>query len=890
MNLNSKYKSRVSGLLIIIISIFALFDFTYSKDPEFIADEIYVQFSEKLEVSKFGRFKLSLQLESLFTATPISEIIAVFPGSSPDKRLPGMDRVYRMRVKNPANILKTLQRLEESPAVIYAERIPIRRMFEVPNDPLWSSLFHLSLLQVDSARDIHTGDNSVNIAIIDGGVNYLHEDLQQDIWVNSMEDLDGDGLLSPADSNGIDDDVNGFIDDVIGWDFVHIPGQGFVGEDDSLADNDPMDFGGHGTHCAGDAAAVTDNGIGISSVGGNSNVMCIRAGLVTQNGFGYIFYSVEGIYYAVNNGAKVISMSYGSSSPSGTGQIAVDFAHSLGVICVAAAGNDNNNIPQYPANYNHVIAVSATDEQDFKAGFSNYGTWIDVSAPGVNILSTTMGGYGQMDGTSMSTPIVAGLAGLTYAMFPQYTADEIINRILVSCDDIDTLNPSYAGQLGAGRVNAFKTLDKAVRVLSYTILDSASGNNNGRLDYGETASLILTLKNTYQDVTGVTVNIHSLDPILTVMDSVSIFGNMLLGSTSSNAGDPFTFTIGTDTSTSSLTLSIEITTDGNYQYHKELDLPIGQRDILIVNDDQPSSSSQISYYTQALDSLQKSYDIWDTSTQGTPGVNERSYPVIIWYTGEAVQNVLISEEQLFLQNYLDNGGRLFLTGQNIGYDLVEQQNGISFFENYLHANYVMNNSNDYALNGIPGDPIGADQTFIILGSGGANNQNSPDVITTIPFAQTAIFYDSTNQTEQAAVYISGHHSLVYFAFGWEGINDAGEAKRVEVMQRILDWFDQQVNIIGTSNLPVVESITLFPNYPNPFNPVTNINYSLPFKGNVKLTVFDITGREVKTLVNQSQNSGYYSVSFDASDFASGIYIYKLQAGSFEQSRKMILLR
>ena len=165
INLNSKHKSCVSGLLIIIISIFALFDFTYSKDLEFIADEIYVQFSEKLLVNKSGKFKLSLQLESLFTDTPISEIRAVFPMSSPDKRLPGMDRVYRMKVNNTANILKTLQRLEESTVVIYAERIPIRRMFEVPNDPLWNSQYHLSLLQVDSARDIHTGDNSVNIAI-----------------------------------------------------------------------------------------------------------------------------------------------------------------------------------------------------------------------------------------------------------------------------------------------------------------------------------------------------------------------------------------------------------------------------------------------------------------------------------------------------------------------------------------------------------------------------------------------------------------------------------------------------------------------------------------------------------------------------------------------------
>jgi len=612
--------------------------------------------------------------------------------------------------------------------------------------------------------------------------------------------------------------------------------------------------------------------------------------MVAQNGFGYIYYSVEGIYYAAINGAKVISMSYGGGSPSGTGQTAIDFAHSLGVICVAAAGNDDDNTPQYPANYNHVLAVAATDEQDIKAGFTNYGTWIDVSAPGVNINSTTVGGYGQMDGTSMATPIVAGLAGLTYAMFPHYTADEIINRILVSCDDIDSLNPAYTGQLGVGRVNAFKTLDNAVRVFSYTILDSTSGNNNGRLDYGETASLILTLKNTYQNVTGVTVNVHSLNPILTVLDSVSIFGNMLLDSTASNMGNPFTFNVGTDTSISSATLNIEIITDGNYLYQKELELPIGQRDILIVNDDQPSGSSKIGYYIETLDSLQKSYDIWDISAQGIPGANERNYPVIIWYTGEAVQNVLDSTEQLFLQNYLDGGGKLFLSGQNIAFDLVEQQNGVWFFENYLHANYVMDNSNDYALNGIPADPIGADQTFIILGSGGANNQNSPDVITAIPPAKPAIIYDPSNQTDQAAIYFSGMHRLVYFAFGWEGINDAGEAKRTEVMQRILDWFDQPVNTIRTDNLPLVERLTLYPNYPNPFNPNTTIQFDLPNPEKVKLIIYDTKGQLVKTLINGNLSAGRYNYQWIPHSLSSGVYFYRIQAGKFQKVRKMILLK
>ncbi|UCF64708.1 MAG: S8 family serine peptidase, partial [bacterium] len=356
-----------------------------ATDDHPLGADIYVQFSKKLDLNNKGEFELGQNIKILFSENPIKKIKPVFPGISSKIHPEGMERTYRITLEVPDRMSETLHKINESPSVVYAEPVPIRKMFEVSDDPLWNSQYHLSLVVLDSARDIHPGEDSIVIAVIDGGINYLHEDLQSDIWINAAEDVDGDGLLSPADNDSIDADNNGFLDDVIGWDFVHIPGQGFAGEDDSLADNDPMDFGGHGTHCAGDAAAATANGIGIASVGGNCSIMCIRAGMVANNGFGYIYYSIEGIYYAANNGAKVISMSYGGSSFSQTGQLAIDYAYSQGVVCVAAAGNDNSSTPQYPANYNHVIAVDATEQQDLKAPFSNFGPWIDVSAPGVDI-------------------------------------------------------------------------------------------------------------------------------------------------------------------------------------------------------------------------------------------------------------------------------------------------------------------------------------------------------------------------------------------------------------------------------------------------------------------------------------------------------------------------
>jgi subtilisin family serine protease len=896
MGLIKIYYQLIKKSLYLILTFLISQTFAQQEEINFAPDEIYVQFNQKLKKDSRGRFQLDPGMESLFSNTPVVWVQAVFPNPNPEKLLPGMDRIFRIKLDNPEYLYQSLQQLSKSSEVVYAEKVPLRRMFEISNDPFWNSQYQHSLMQLDSARSIHTGDSSVVIAVIDGGVNYLHEDLRANIWINFAEDVDGDGFYSPADIDSTDADNNGFIDDVIGWDFIDFPGQGFPGEDDSLADNNPMDFGGHGTHCAGDAAAVTNNGLGVASPGGDCRIMCIRAGMLTQNGLGIIYHSVEGIYYAANNGAKVISMSYGGPIFSSTEQFAIDYAHTQGVICIAAAGNDNSNTPQYPANYNHVVAVAATDQQDHKADFSNYGNWIDVSAPGVSIFSTTVGGnYGISSGTSMSTPIVAGLVGLTAAMFPQYTNNEVVDRILANSDNIDAQNPLYTGQLGAGRVNAFKSLDKVIRVLSFEIKDSTAGNANGRLDFGETAELILKIKNTYETISGVTVTIKSLTPVLSVSDSIAIFGNMNLGRISTNVNDQLIITVGMDTSISNVSLRIMITADGGYHYEKDLVFPVGQRDLLIVNDDETNGSSKIGYYTDVLDSIGKSFDIWNVQAQGVPGVSESGYPVIIWYTGEATQNVLAASEQIFFENYLNDGGRLFLTGQNIGYDLVEQQNGSSFFENYLRASYVQNSSNDYSLEGILGDPIGSGENFIILGSGGANNQNSPDVITAISPAQSSIIYENTNQLNQAAITYSGSYKLVYFAFGWEGINDLGQAKRKAVMERVLTWLDEPTGVEVEKSNPIVSQIYLYPNYPNPFNPETTIHFRLSRSQNVEITIYNNLSQSVKKLINTRLETGEHRFLWNGKNnegeiLSSGIYYFQIRTTESVLTRKMLLIK
>ncbi|UCF64148.1 MAG: S8 family peptidase, partial [bacterium] len=501
----------------------------------------------------------------------------------------------------------------------------------------------------------------------------------------------------------------------------------------------------------------------------------------------------------------------------------------------------------------------------------------------------------NMSGTSMSTPIVAGLAGLTYSMFPHYTPDSVINRIKNNCDNIDTLNPSHAGQLGSGRINAFKTLDKVIRIRSHAVKDSLQGNGNSRLDYGENVDISITLKNTYQNASDVSITMRSLHPLLTIQDSISALGNLPYGATISNSGSPFSASVGTDSSISMIPILFTITANGNYRYQKVIKFAIGQREILLVNDDETNGSSKIAYYTQALDSLQHPYDVWDIQQQGVPGSGESNYKIVIWYTGEAEQNVLTSAEQQFLQNHLDNQGGLFLTGQNIAYDLVEQQNGIPFFQNYLHASYINNNSNDFALDGIPSDPIGAGETLILLGSGGANNQSSPDIIQAISPAQPGILYDIGNQTDQAALYLASTYKLVYFAFGWEGINDNGQAKRVNVMNRVINWLSDPSTQILDSNSEISKVISLYQNYPNPFNPETTIPFSLSKSEKVSVQIFNNLGQIVKDFPNQKYEAGFHKIIWDGNNqddkfCSSGIYFYKVTIGEQNFTKKMILIR
>ncbi|HEX3014496.1 MAG TPA: S8 family peptidase, partial [Methanobacterium sp.] len=345
-------------------------------------------------------------------------------------------------VKIPGNIsLKSaLAKYKKNSNVIYAEPNYAYTESSIPDDTYYTNQWGLSQINASEAWNITTGSHKVIIAVIDSGIDLTHPDLKANIWVNQGE----------IPGNGIDDDHNGYIDDVYGWNFVS--------NNNKVTDDD-----GHGTHVAGIIAAVGNNSRGVTGVMWNATIMPLK--FLDENGDGYLDDAVSAIKYATKMGASIISCSWGGEEYSKALKDIIDASSAL-VVC--AAGNDessknDDSSPIYPACFTskNIISVTATDGNDELAYFSNYGiNSVDVAAPGTGICSTLPGShYGYMDGTSMAVPYVSGLAGLIKSIRPDLTAVQIKYTILNNVDCISSL----AGKiLTGGRINALKALTNII--------------------------------------------------------------------------------------------------------------------------------------------------------------------------------------------------------------------------------------------------------------------------------------------------------------------------------------------------------------------------------------------------------------------------------------------
>ncbi|OGP04973.1 MAG: hypothetical protein A2Z91_02500 [Deltaproteobacteria bacterium GWA2_38_16] len=305
-------------------------------------------------------------------------------------------------------------------------------------DPFFDRSYGISLIGSPKAwEQFTTGSREIVVGVIDTGIDYTHEDLAANIWKNPKE----------IEGNGIDDDNNGFVDDIYGWNFVG-------------NNNNPFDDNRHGTHVSGTIGALAGNGLG--TIGVSPKVSLMACKFLSKDGWGSIDAAIRSISYAVMNGAKVLNNSWGGGGYSQALLDAIKTAERAGVLFVAAAGNsnaDNDKNPMYPASYDaaNIVSVAATDYLDQRASFSSYGkTTVDLAAPGVAVFSTVPNNlYGNLSGTSMATPHVAGAAALIWAYKPALSMYDLKDLIFKTVDPVDSMKDIT---VTGGRLNVFNAM------------------------------------------------------------------------------------------------------------------------------------------------------------------------------------------------------------------------------------------------------------------------------------------------------------------------------------------------------------------------------------------------------------------------------------------------
>jgi len=913
---------------------------------ETLPGEVIVKFNQQISPEQTGAQWTTgiAAVDAVVSPFSIQSLARALPAVE-DANPFGLDRIWSLKFQTNVDVGPIIEALKEAPQVEYAEprnlRRPDRRnaggpqsfdgLDEVPNDPSYSIQWALPKIQAAQAWDYTHGSSDVAVAIVDLGTQLDHPDLDANIWENTAELT---GVI------GGDDDGNGWVDDFYGWDFM---------DSDGYPDPSPGDS--HGTHTAGSASAVTNNGVGIAGVGWSCKIMAVRAGQGSL-----IYYGIEGINYASLTGAQVISCSWGGPGNSQYEQDVINDATARGSLVVAAAGNEYSSAPHYPAAYDNVLAIAATNQVDQKSSYSNYGTWVDCCAPGDAIYSTVPGGYGAMSGTSMSCPHAAGLAGLVFALHDTWTPAQVSSQILSTSDNIDALNPLYAGLLGEGRINAYRAVTENNPFVVVTDQGYQDGDGDGVIEPGESVDFWVELTNLLNAVNGVQAVISSADPYVTLTQTEASFGDLGTGVSASNQATPFSFTVSPSAPGShQINIGLLITGSGGYstrEYVFFTIMPIyGDHDcgsvVLTVTNfgslgfqdyvggltlgsgfQYPAGTASALYLGSVLVGVSSS-QVSD-NCYGNDTYNRYDFRNV--QGGELViQPGSIADQEGFTI-YNDNP-----SVPPVGVEVTQQSYSWADtpYDDFVVLRYDVVNTNATALNDLyvgvyldwdvgaySQNTAGWDADSAV---GWMKNATSPYYglcLLSHPAASyravqndtyiynPAIFSDAVKYQFMTEGFIvtqssgpndwsvmlsagpftveSGQNQTV--AFAMLGGDDPSDLQQ-NVGSARLQWNNINVSAPPVQDPSMPAAFALQKAYPNPFNPQTTIRFSLPAPAPVRLEIYDLSGKLVATLLNGWQPAGNHQAQFVAAEnLASGIYLAKLTAGSAVGIEKLILLK
>lgn len=877
--------------------------------------------------------------------------------ASPDDVIGDLKRTYIVKIDHNANSRKIAERIHSLPGVAYAEPFYNYEILDLPNDPKINTPGHdyFDYHRFTEAWGVSKSSTDVVIAILDTGVLYTHEDLKNSLWRNP----------DPGRATSVFNEVE---NDTIGWNFWQ-SGNPFAGEEVEQNNNPIGDYSDHGTFVAGLAAADTDNGIGMAGTGYHAQYMPVKIG-GTKDFPRSVPFGPQGVLYAAINGADVINCSFGGSNFSFFFEDIVKSAIEMGSIIVAAAGNSNNDVPLYPASYDHVLNVGAetrnpsTFEYDgSKANFSSYGYTVDVFAAGANVLSTTFSfdesdgsytdSYRRSSGTSFAAPVVAGLAALLRSEFPDWSPERIVQQIRATASNIDSQNTSRRNKMGNGTIDAYRALTDLQPGL---FIDDYNfkGPDNLKLNIGEQGTLTLDIFNHGQTAT-VNLSIQNLQGIISSDDQQTV--NLPSGETTQ-----VTFDVRASQSSFTTTLPIQrISITGNEDIENFIIFPFEDFD----TDTKVSDDYTLSFMSDGNIGFRRTASRFGGGTGFLTNDDSQllfeASLMVAAYTGE--ETIVLDNTRAFAERNRDfrpsrwyrvsedgfyGSARFISTNadkfRNLEVELETFRVGDSDYKNTIWVKYTFRNKSNQPLENIfPGVFVNWDiPTF---------NENSvtyfPDdslhivssmtedapFTSVVPIGNVAslmaidnespqrlqpaqsredslsfgIYYDEDqgdfdgfttpeklvalkagneqpelSGKDLSTVASSGPYRLdpdeIFITGFIISYSDSEEELLTQIKNaRALQLFEvtELAEPVGT-----VEEITdserpksteLLPAYPNPFNPVTTLSYSIAEHTHAVLSVYDILGRRVATLVNEQLAPGNYNTMFDASALSSGVY-------------------
>ncbi len=918
--------------LLLILFHFTHFAFPFVWLPSESSSEhrIILKMKEEIPQSKLEE-DISHSIKSEFHFTSSRKI-----NSNQSKSL---QNIYLYTFSNNVDANLIIHKIQKLNYTIWAEVDEKMRLADfVPSDSLFSAQWYLSKTNLPAAWEIQTADSSIIVAVLDNGIDQNHSELQNILWRNFQEVVDG-----------IDNDENGLVDDVAGWDF---------GENNADINHD---FGGyHGSMVAGIIAANTNNLIGISSVAFNSKIMPLKITSVDDEEGEIVWMSsgYEAIIYAAESGADIINCSWGNYQYSNFGAEAVDFANQNGCVVVAAAGNDG--IPEifYPAGLNGVLSVGGTNEDDEKWSESNYGTNLDVLSPSTNILTLSANNsYGNASGTSLATSIVSGIAALVKSHFPDDNSFQIAERIRITSENIDNLNSGFEYQLGKGRVNSLAAINsdnsKSVRILTYLLQDD---NSDGILENGEQVSIEMNFINHLAQTNSLQIYLISENSNVQILNGNYSAGSVQRNSVFSNSSNKFVIQI-----------------DEYTPENEQIDIRIQFVDENYTDFQWISFTANPSYSDMNLNNVALTltgngtlgYEDYPYNSKGNGltyknDEKTRFFEAGLMFGNSAVKiSDAIHKTMFEYHNDFENltPFSIELPGEN-----AEQQGFANFLESVIDSNYlgIQTTLNSYSFSDVE------NEDFVVLHynfkniSGRIINDFYAGLFIDFDLDENDYDDDKVEYDENANVgfafdanlaSIQTYHGVSLISdmnYNFYAIENYGNDISVEDFSDAEKWLtlsnglqkitagpsdislvvaggpyqiadsnslnvafaiavgDSKENVlqsirqakrkysefnVGTEILPEIpKEYKLFQNYPNPFNPSTEIKFKLPTNGNVKLTVFNSLAEEVITLANKEFSAGSHSIVFHPENLPSGIYFYKLTSGNFVDVKKMILLK